>query len=85
MPLITSYFSVATPEEAAEQATCEFERIRHASRWDKARKAAEDATKSERARQLATDRQRRRRLCLKEAEAQHGLRDRETLQRIKPM
>ncbi|QRV95133.1 DDE superfamily endonuclease [Ceratobasidium sp. AG-Ba] len=85
MPLITSYFSVATPDEAAEQATRGFEQIRHATQLENARKASDDLAKIDRQRQNATERQQRRRLRLKQSEVKFGLRDPATLQKIKPL
>ncbi|QRV95115.1 DDE superfamily endonuclease [Ceratobasidium sp. AG-Ba] len=85
MPLITSYFSVATPDEAAEQATRGFEQIRHATQLENARKASDDLAKIDRQRQNATEQQQRRRLRLKQSEVKFGLRDPATLQKIKPL
>ncbi|QRV92686.1 hypothetical protein RhiJN_20704 [Ceratobasidium sp. AG-Ba] len=85
MSLITSYFSVATPEQAAEQATRGFEQIRHRSQWEKAQQIANDGAQAERIREAAAERQRRRRLRLRKSEAKLGLRDRETLKKVKPM
>ncbi|KAG8780155.1 hypothetical protein FRC12_023375 [Ceratobasidium sp. 428] len=85
MPPITSYFSVATPEQAAEQASRGFEQIQHHIRWEKAHKISDDAAKAQHIRESANERQQRRRLRLKQSEAHLGLRDRETLRKVKPM
>ncbi|QRW11995.1 hypothetical protein RhiLY_10994 [Ceratobasidium sp. AG-Ba] len=85
MPLITSYFSRATAEEAAEQATRGFEEIRHSIEWEKAQKLSEDGLRAQRLREQATERQRRRRKRLKESEIKLGLRESGTLRKLKPM
>ncbi|KAG8702955.1 hypothetical protein FRC09_004440 [Ceratobasidium sp. 395] len=85
MPPITSYFSRATPEQAAEQSARGFEEIRHSIQWQKARKLTEDGAKAERQREAATERQKRRRQQLKEAEIKLGLRHPGTLRKIKPV
>ncbi|KAG8774335.1 hypothetical protein FRC12_002044 [Ceratobasidium sp. 428] len=85
MTLITSFFPVVSSAEAAELAAQQSAKLEQTTRWCKARQAVEDQARSERERQSAAERQRKRRDRLKKSEVLLGLRDRETLRKVKPM
>lgn len=81
--MITNYFSKATPEEAAEQATRGFEAIRHSSAWERARKEASHLDQARRERELAAARQRDFRRKKYQTDAKLGLRDPKTFRLVK--
>lgn len=83
MTLITQFFSPITPEQAAEQATRDSERSRQSTRWLNAQKIIDQSKRVEREKQMNLVRQQRHRLRVKEAEVKQGLRDPQTLRKLK--
>lgn len=83
MPLITSYFSVASLELAAEQCTQGFEEIWHSIWWQKVQDSSQAAAKVQHEQSLAAEQQRQYCLKAKKAEVAEGLQDPKTLCKIK--
>ncbi|CAE6439180.1 unnamed protein product [Rhizoctonia solani] len=82
---ISSYFPRITPEQAAEQASRQVELIQHERQARQARKQLDGEKRSLKVKQDATRRQQRKRQREKESEVKLGLRDPQTLRKIKVM